>query len=185
MRGLPAVPRIARGSVVIREPRPADAAGWHAGLWDPLVRRHSGLTDATLADVQANIEARAAERATGASLLAVIAAPDDDRLLGVVGYWWFAWPELRTELGFWLTPAARGHGAARAGAGAFVDWSVPLLGLERVTAFSDADNQRAHAVLEALGFVREGRLRAYGRREDGSRVDAFAYGLVADRAAAS
>ena len=175
---LAALPRIEAGPVVVREPRRSDAARWAAGSHDPLLRHHSGIAPMTEADAAVLVERLARDRVEGTSVSAVIADPGDDRMLGTVVLYGISAFDRRASFGFWLLPEGRGRGLARAAAEAFVGFAVPELRLARLDAFSDVDNPRAHAVLEHVGFVNEGRLRSYGQRDDGSRVDAFVFGRV-------
>lgn len=50
--------------------------------------------------------------------------------------------------------------------------------LARITAHTDARNQRSIRLLEKLGFVREGTLRSGGVTAQGELVDAAIYGLL-------
>jgi RimJ/RimL family protein N-acetyltransferase len=65
------------------------------------------------------------------------------------------------EVGYLLAPEARGHGAATRTVGLLVGWAFDKLGMRRVQALVHPDNPRSAAVLERLGFRREGLLRSY------------------------
>jgi ribosomal protein S18 acetylase RimI-like enzyme len=60
-----------------------------------------------------------------------------------------------------------------------VDWAVRELCMERVQALVDPDNPRSAAVLERVGFQREGVLRGYRAGESG-REDRLMYALLVD-----
>jgi RimJ/RimL family protein N-acetyltransferase len=177
---LPPVPRLECGSVVVRQPTRDDAATIVAAMRDPLVRKHSGAPEWSLVRALEVIAAIPEDLNHGVHLWAAIADPATDAWIGSVGFHDFAWFDRRAELGFWLAAGARGHGYANAAVRGFLGWAVPVTGVARVDAFSDVDNPAAHAVLESAGFVREGELASYGHRDDGTRVAAYAFGLVVE-----
>lgn len=65
----------------------------------------------------------------------------------------------RAELGYGLAPWHWGQGYAREAVAALLDWGFGPLGLHRVEADIDPDNQASAQLLERLGFRLEGRLR--------------------------
>ncbi|HEX6958012.1 MAG TPA: GNAT family protein [Ferrovibrio sp.] len=68
-------------------------------------------------------------------------------------------PEHRQgNIGFSLDGAIRGRGYASEAMRALLDYGFQVLELHRITALADVENARSHAVLEKLGFRREGRL---------------------------
>ena len=56
------------------------------------------------------------------------------------------------DLGFAFLPAARGLGYAREAAAAVISFGVGTLGLKRIVAITDPDNQASARVLEAAGL---------------------------------
>jgi RimJ/RimL family protein N-acetyltransferase len=67
----------------------------------------------------------------------------------------------RSEIGYLLLPEARGRGAATRAMRLLVAWAFRELGMRRVQALVHPDNAASAAVLERLGFEREGLLRSY------------------------
>ncbi|UHQ22493.1 GNAT family N-acetyltransferase [Lysobacter sp. 5GHs7-4] len=65
----------------------------------------------------------------------------------------------RAELGYALHPSQWGRGIAREAASLTLDWAFDGLGLHRVDAGIDPDNDASRALLHRLGFVTEGRQR--------------------------
>ena len=115
------------------------------------------------------------ERTNGALVLAIVDA-GTDALLG--------WCEIRRpesddpergEIGYELVAEARGRGAATRGVGLLVGWAFRELGMRRIQALVHPGNAASAAVLERLGFEREGLLRRYRPGDDGDRIMFAAY----------
>lgn len=71
------------------------------------------------------------------------------------------------ELGYWLGPAHWGRGWMTRVVAAYLDRTVPALGLRRVGANVLDSNPASARVLEKNGFVEEGLRRAAVRKPDG------------------
>ena len=67
----------------------------------------------------------------------------------------------RGEIGYLLLPEAQGAGRRRAPCGCSSAGRFRELGMRRVQALVHPDNAASAAVLERLGFEREGLLRSY------------------------
>jgi RimJ/RimL family protein N-acetyltransferase len=76
----------------------------------------------------------------------------------------------RGEIGYWLVPAARGHGTGRTAVSLLVEWAFARLDLERLEITTTPDNTAARALAKSLGFEQEGIMRARNL-ERGKRVD--------------
>jgi RimJ/RimL family protein N-acetyltransferase len=110
------------------------------------------------------------ERTNGSRVLAIVDAATT-ALLG--------WCEIRRpdpddpergEIGYELVAEARGRGVATRGVGLLVGWAFEELRMRRVQALVQPDNVASMAVLERLGFAREGLLRSYRPGDDGDRI---------------
>jgi ribosomal-protein-alanine N-acetyltransferase len=100
----------------------------------------------------------------------------DDRAIGFV-----AVGEKRpgvSELGYMLARAHWGRGIAREAVGAVLDQLFRVERQRRVFADTDPDNAPSNALLETLGFQREGLLRAEWETHIGVR-DTVLWGLLA------
>ncbi|MEY9876419.1 RimJ/RimL family protein N-acetyltransferase [Streptacidiphilus sp. MAP12-33] len=84
----------------------------------------------------------------------------------------------QAELGFTLAGAAHGRGYATEAVRAVLDDLFEARGLHRVSAECDARNVRSAALLERVGFAREGRLRQATWMK-GEWTDDLVYGLLA------
>ena len=80
-------------------------------------------------------------------------------------------------LGYWLTPSARGTGAATAAVRLVGPWALKSLYLQRLEAWVDPENVASQRVLSNAGFQQEGRLRNFFSTPDGVS-DALVFSLV-------
>ena len=81
------------------------------------------------------------------------------------------------EIGYLLSADARGRGYAARAVDLLVRWAFESLGMERIQALAHPDNPRSHAVLERVGFRREGLLRGY-RAGDRGRENRIMFALL-------
>ncbi|HSM35223.1 MAG TPA: GNAT family protein [Longimicrobiales bacterium] len=88
----------------------------------------------------------------------------------------------RAELGVALLPEAMGRGLATAAARTAIAYAFEELGLHRITADADPRNAPALALLERLGFRREGVLREHYRHGE-EWQDGVLFGLLRTEAA--
>lgn len=91
----------------------------------------------------------------------------------------------QVNLGYILTPAARGKGLAKAATAAMLRYAFTVLKKNRVEAEIDPRNHASARVLEANGFVREGIRRQGYVRLSGELVDNCLYGILASEWAAA
>lgn len=83
-----------------------------------------------------------------------------------------------SEIGYLLAQGAQGQGYAREAVTMVID-QLFAEGQRRLFADTDPDNQPSIALLTALGFMLEGRLRAEWQTHIGIR-DSLIFGLLAD-----
>jgi len=81
------------------------------------------------------------------------------------------------QLGYWLTPEARGRGYATEAGRAVVDAARRALGLQRLTATHWHDNPSSGRVLQKLGFRRTGDADVPCRARGGRVLPCAAYVL--------
>lgn len=84
------------------------------------------------------------------------------------------------ELGFILRPDSQGQGLAREAVSRVLEYAFGERELRRVSADVDPDNRASIALLEALAFCYEGRLRATWETHIGVRDSAIYSRLVSD-----
>jgi RimJ/RimL family protein N-acetyltransferase len=85
---------------------------------------------------------------------------------------------LQAEIGFTLATEHQKQGYATEGVGAVLDRLFRVQGLHKVAGECDARNAASAALLERLGFTREGRLREQTYLK-GEWTDDLIYGLLA------
>ncbi|MFJ3900000.1 GNAT family N-acetyltransferase [Streptomyces sp. NPDC090025] len=118
------------------------------------------------------------QRATdGAGYPFVIELPDT-RPAGTVGLWLRDLPEGRATLGYWLTPTARGHGAATTALTTVTTWALTTLRIPRLQLHIEPWNTASLRTAEKAGFTREGLLRDW-QEVSGERRDMYVYARLA------
>jgi ribosomal-protein-serine acetyltransferase len=83
------------------------------------------------------------------------------------------------DLGYWIDAAIEGRGAVTRAASAVMAYGFSSLDLARIEIRTTANNDRARAVAERLGFTLEGVLRS-AMVVLGERQDVAVYGHLAD-----
>jgi RimJ/RimL family protein N-acetyltransferase len=84
----------------------------------------------------------------------------------------------RGSVGYWLLEDGRGKSRATQAVRLMASWALPEMRLGRLQLHTDPENVASQRVAERAGFTREGVLRAYNGRSDGTRADAFVYSLL-------
>jgi RimJ/RimL family protein N-acetyltransferase len=128
-------------------------------------------------DRQRESLARADEQwRTGSGAPFVIADAADDRPLGLLNVQ-FGDDEEVAGLAVSVFPEARGRGIAPKALRLGATWGLRELGLRRVFAEADIDNEASIRAMEKAGFQREGVLRAHCRT-GGRAHDCVMYSLL-------
>lgn len=132
-----------------------------ASAWaDPEVARWTTVPeDASIEAARTWIRGEEVRRSRGLAMDLVISQLDQPRvILGEIGLLMVEPDKGWAELGFWLTPGARGSGRASGAAAVFVDWVLRELPVQRLFARTQPDNPKAGRVAEAAGMTRAGEL---------------------------
>lgn len=80
-------------------------------------------------------------------------------------------------IGYWLSPEARGRGAATRAVRLLIGWAFADLRLARLELTCSPDNEASQRVAERCGFTREGLLRSHIAFKGGRR-DTVVFGLL-------
>ncbi len=107
----------------------------------------------------------------------VIADLNSDQLIGTCALYELNPQHARAGLGYALMPKYWGKGLASEAATLAISYGFFELGLHRIEADTEPNNQRSNAVLERLGFSREGLLRQRFQHPDGIQ-DSLIFGLL-------
>jgi RimJ/RimL family protein N-acetyltransferase len=170
-------PDLSDGVVRLRPPERTDVDAIYEACQDPAIVRFTRVPfPYSRLHAQAFVRNAAHEWRAGSGVHLVAADPSTDGLLGVVG---LVLDRTRrsAEVGYWVTPAARGRGVARRGVRLAVGWAVGELALARVQLMADVRNEASQRVAAACGFRREGLLRSYEERL-GDRIDYVMFSVL-------
>jgi RimJ/RimL family protein N-acetyltransferase len=103
----------------------------------------------------------------------------DGRAVGSIGVRWYEPDQGNAEVGYWVTPDARGMGVCTRALRLVSRWVLEQPGMERLQLRADEENEPSNRVALKAGFQREGVLRSsrYNTRLD-RRVDFVLYSLL-------
>jgi RimJ/RimL family protein N-acetyltransferase len=175
---LPAEP-LSEGPTALRPWRDSDLDSLVTACRDPEIVRWTRVPPGYgPADARAFLLQRYDAVAAGVSApYAIVAAGDDNHLLGSVSLMRLAWEHARAEVGYWLAREARGRGHATRAVRLICRWAFQMLALERIDLLAGTENAASQRVAERCGFTREGVLRSYMQGK-GERQDMVAFGLL-------
>ncbi|MEU4163258.1 GNAT family protein [Actinoplanes sp. NPDC026670] len=165
--------------LILRRFRASDAPALAAYRSDPEVARYQSW-DAPFPIGSAEVAVRnfaASSPAEPGRFQYAIELADEQRLIGDV-YVRLHDNRMQGEIGFTLATAYQKRGFAAEAVGAVLDRLFRAQGLHKVTGECDARNARSAALLERLGFQREGLLRQQTFIK-GEWTDDLLYGLLA------
>ena len=170
-------PPLAAGAVRLRRWADADLDCVREAGTDPEIPKVTTVPSRFTEDEGLAFVRRQWSRAEdGVGVSQAIVEAETDRALGLVIV------SLRPQpgvggLGYWLTPSARGRGAACAAVRLVTPWAFESLGLQRLEAWVDPGNTASQRVLTAAGYELEGRLRNFFRTA-GHPADALVFSAV-------
>jgi RimJ/RimL family protein N-acetyltransferase len=157
----------------------ADVPAIVLAFTDPVMRRFSWRSvPYTETDARDDLAEQERARVSGEALhLALVEPRDRTVVLGGASL-----SEVRLDhgcaaIGYWLSPAARGRGAATQAVRLLARWAFAELGLARLELTCGPDNEASQRVAERCGFLREGLLRSHVPFK-GARRDSIIYGLL-------
>jgi [ribosomal protein S5]-alanine N-acetyltransferase len=142
----------------LRQTELRDADDVYALFSDEEALRFFGSEPFTsLEEAQDLIARRQADYEARKSIRWSIALKDDDRVIGSCGFHHFG--ESWAEVGYILSRAHWGKGVMPEALSAILTYGFGEMGLHRVEAIIDIDNERSKNLLLKLGFTYEGNLR--------------------------
>ncbi len=165
----------------VRLPRPDDAPSIVRGLSDKSILHGTGIVvtyELTDEAVVERITTRWPDLSrTGEVLFLAIADLETDAYLGNVQLHGFRWDDAQCEVGYWVLPEARGRGVSARAARLLSHWAIEALGMERIEASADYDNEASLRSLAGAGFTREGTARKVPQAQRG-RIDVATFSLL-------
>jgi ribosomal-protein-serine acetyltransferase len=102
-----------------------------------------------------------------------------NQLVGVIGFFPIDWLNRNVEIGYWISQKHQGLGIVTKSCRAMVKYAFDEFLLHRVQIRCATGNNRSCAIIERLGFVKEGVSRQAEFLYD-HYVDLFIYGMTAD-----
>lgn len=173
-------PDLSSGGVLLRPWLADEAVALHAAFADPEVLAFTWPSpDPYLVeDAQRFLEDQQRSRIAGQELQLAVAACGTGMLWGGVSLYAVDLTQRRASIGYWLTTAARGRGAATTAVRLLTGWGFDALNLARVELTCGPDNIASQRVAQRRGFRREGVLRSHMTFKSGRR-DTVVHSLLA------
>ena len=167
--------------LVLRPFTSADIHATQASCVDELTQKWLPLPQPyTLDDARAWCTSVAhALRTSGDGIHFAIADKETDRLLGTVGLKKTDWRAQVSEVGYWVSPWARGKRIAGEATAVLAQWALMERNFERLELRAAVENTASCKTAIRAGFRREGTLRNAGFVHSG-RVDLAVFSLVPD-----
>lgn len=103
----------------------------------------------------------------------------NDQLVGVIGFQRIDWLNRNVEIGYWIDKEHQGFGIVTKSCRVLVNYAFNEYQLHRVQIRCATGNKKSCAIIERLGFIREGISRQAEFLYD-HYVDLFIYGMTAD-----
>ena len=173
-------PPLRFGGIVLRPWRESDVPAIVAAGSDPPVARFIPTIPSpyTEEDARRWLESQAPSRLAGHGLEMAIADVANDEVLGAIAAH-VNTLRLSASVGYWLAPAARGHGYTTMAVRLLCGWLFETLDLGRIELTTDPENAPSQRVASRCGFQREGLMRSYLRHlYTGERRDSLLWSLL-------
>jgi RimJ/RimL family protein N-acetyltransferase len=182
MSGAATPPTFELGPARMRPFEPDDAAAWLTIVTDPAVTSCTSWSVTSPGEMSALVARIRRGYADGSSRRWALDIPGHG-LAGSCGFKWWDARNGSAEIAYELAPRFWRRGITRRAVRAALDHGFTAMALSRVEATVMVANEPSVRLLEAAGFIREGRLREC-RVCAGVRRDFFVYGLLQREAAA-
>jgi RimJ/RimL family protein N-acetyltransferase len=165
--------------IVLRALAAADIPDVQLSCADELTQRWLPLPDPYTLEAAADYCTVTAPRfrESGDGICLAMADPDSGRLLGSISLKETNWRALTSEVGYWVSPWARGRGLAAEATRLLAEWLLGEQGFERLELRAATGNTASQRVAVKAGFTHEGMLRNAGFVHAG-RVDLAVYSKI-------
>jgi ribosomal-protein-alanine N-acetyltransferase len=170
--GLPesVFPELRTERFLLRQIVAADTELVYAGLSDPRVIAHYGVSYGSVADTRQQMDWFERIEREGSGLWFGICRGAGLPLIGACGLNDIDARHHRAEIGYWLLPEYWGQGIAFECVSRLLAHAFATMALHRIAADVDIDNKPSQRLLQRLGFQFEG-IRRGCERKDGQYLD--------------
>ncbi len=134
----------------------ADLAFVYKGLSDPQVIRYYGVSFDSPEATRTQLEWYAALEKNKTGIWWAICDAEEQTPLGAAGLNNLVAPHRKAELGFWLLPEYWGNGIIQEAVPFICRYAFDTLGLHRIEAFVETENENSARTLRKLNFRHEG-----------------------------
>jgi RimJ/RimL family protein N-acetyltransferase len=159
-----AQPSLRAGELILRPWAEADAAALVTAFADPAIQRWHARTVEDPAEARTMIARYNQAWRSETDAHWAITGPE---VLGRVALRNIDLDEGGASIGYWVTPAARGQGAAARATAVLAAWALTDLGLHRLNLQHAVANTASCRVAQKAGFAYEGTRRSAGLHADG------------------
>ncbi|QFP75918.1 GNAT family N-acetyltransferase [Deinococcus sp. AJ005] len=170
--------------LLLRDPRPEDAAALHAAVQVSLPELQKWMVwaqdPADLAETAENLRGAAERYATREELRLLVWNAAGTELIGSSGFHALDWRVPKGEIGYWISSAHTGLGYAQEVAGALTTFGLKTLGLRRIEIRCDSANERSARIPRKLEYTLDATLRnnAVAANEPGRLRDTLIFSVV-------
>jgi [ribosomal protein S5]-alanine N-acetyltransferase len=144
----------------------------------PLITTVPAVDDPT--EVEDYLERQHLRVAEGSGFSFAIAELESDEAVGSIGLWTGTIDTGRASTGYWIAPHFRRRGYAAAALRTLTTWALSIPEVERLELYVEPWNEASWRAAEAVGYQREGLLRAWQVVGD-VRKDMYLYSVLPGR----
>jgi len=171
-------PRLERPPVTLRAFEPRDAPLVVSVADDPLIPLITTVpASGRVVDAEAYIERQHDRIRSGQGYSFAVADSSTDDAVGQIGLWIGDLAAGRATTGYWIAPAHRRRGRARAALAALTEWAFTIDEVARLQLCVEPWNEGSWRTAERCGYRREGLLRSW-EQVGTERRDMFMYSVV-------
>ena len=164
--------------LTLREPLLEDAADYFVVGSDPEVQKYNAPIMQKVEEAEALMAEVRDEYKKQEGISWAVTLTKSDTLLGLFSFYHWSHNHRRAEVGYALARAWWGQGIGTEAVRAMVRFGFEKMNLHRIYAGTIADNHESVAMLEKIGFIREGTKRESSWEDDGTFHDSAMYGLL-------
>lgn len=149
-------PQILTTRFLLRQIVPDDLQNIYKGLSDTAVIKYYGVSYDSIDDTRGQMDWYTELENSGTGMGWAIANPDGTSFYGVITLYNIQSKHRKAELGFWLLADHWGKGIISETVPFICRYAFEQLGLHRVEAFVETENDNSRKALIRLGFLHEG-----------------------------